>query len=289
MARCLIGVGSNLGKREQQLRKAVGLLAQTPRLALLARSRWHETTPAGGPAGQDGFLNGALLVETALGPEALLDRLQEIERQLGRRRSEHWGPREVDLDLLLYGERQCQTDQLELPHPRMSFRRFVLEPAAEIAPWMRHPASGWTVGQLLRHLNTAPEAITVGTADPKDAEWLAGRLRIRDREPLVQSTRRAGSRKKVPDPFFFAGGVGKPQAVKFLPEVASTSWERPLPTPQPKLVIAWDCKPAGRTGSPAGVPHASYAKGPLATITTADRDQALAEALAAASAVWPNI
>jgi 7,8-dihydro-6-hydroxymethylpterin-pyrophosphokinase len=109
----------------------------------------------GGPSGQSAFLNAAVLLETSLAPEALHGRLQQIERQLGRQRRERWGARRLDLDLLLSDERVIRTAELTVPHPRMAFRRFVLEPAAEAAPDMVHPTIGWSVAQLRAHLDRA--------------------------------------------------------------------------------------------------------------------------------------
>src|SRR5262245_43856481 len=155
MSQALIGLGSNLGDRRHLLTQAVERLVGTPGIERLRASTWRETCPIGGPASQPNFLNGAALIETSLSPEALLARLQEIELTLGRQRHERASPRTIDLDLLLYDNRIECSQPLELPHPRMAFRRFVLEPAAEIAPFMRHPTTGWTIAQLLEHLNTA--------------------------------------------------------------------------------------------------------------------------------------
>lgn len=171
MADCLIGVGANLGDCEAALEQAMDLLRQTPQTAVVRRSAWLRTSPVGGPAGQPPYLNGAVRIETELAPLALLRRLLEIERQLGRGRSIRWGARTLDLDLLLYDQqvltvREQGKTVLELPHPRMSWRRFVLAPAAEAAPDMVHPTTGWTIARLWRHLNEAPPyaAVTGGAA-----------------------------------------------------------------------------------------------------------------------------
>jgi 2-amino-4-hydroxy-6-hydroxymethyldihydropteridine diphosphokinase len=153
MSRALVAIGCNLGDRRGQLDGAVARLRATPGIASVAVSRWHETAPVGGPTGQGAFLNGALLVETSLAPEPLRQALTRIEAELGRTRDVRWQARLLDLDLLLYDQVVLSTPDLIVPHPRMAFRRFVLEPAAEIAPDMVHPLIGWRVDELARHLN----------------------------------------------------------------------------------------------------------------------------------------
>lgn len=155
MARALIALGSNQGDRSATLRAAVERLAAEPELRVLKTSRWFDTVPVGGPLGQPPFLNAATLLETTLEPLALWDRLTQIENRLGRTREVHWGPRTLDLDLLLFDELTLRSPLLELPHPRMAVRRFVLEPAAEIAGSMRHPPTSWSIDRLLAHVRTA--------------------------------------------------------------------------------------------------------------------------------------
>jgi hypothetical protein len=123
------------------------------------------------------FLNGAVRVETSLAPQALLDALLAIETSLGRRREARWGPRTIDLDLLLYGNLVQETPDLVVPHPRMAWRRFVLEPAAEVGGSLLHPSTGWTVAELLDHLNTARPFLALaglpGTGKTRLARHLA--------------------------------------------------------------------------------------------------------------------
>ena len=154
MPTCLIGLGANLNDRRSTLEAAVSRLAQSDALRITGRSRWHATGPIGGPRGQGEFLNGALRIETSLEPDALLSLLQQIEDEFGRQRQRRWDARTLDLDLLLYGDVVLETSRLVLPHPRMAFRRFVLQPASEVAADMVHPTTGWTIARLLRHLQT---------------------------------------------------------------------------------------------------------------------------------------
>ncbi len=160
---CLVSLGSNQGDRQGNLEAALRRLAEHSHLRLLANSAWRETRPIGGPTGQGNFLNGAATLETELTPRELLAVLQHIEFAGGRRRTDRWGPRPIDLDLLFYGDVAMDTPELTVPHPRMAWRRFVLEPAAEIAAAMRHPTIGWSVARLLEHLNrSAPYVALTG-------------------------------------------------------------------------------------------------------------------------------
>jgi 2-amino-4-hydroxy-6-hydroxymethyldihydropteridine diphosphokinase len=192
MAAALIALGSNLGERQRILDDAIAQLAAQPGIRVVAKSRWHATRPVGGPPGQGEFLNGAALVETSLSPEHLLARLKQIESAAGRNRAERWAPRTLDLDLLLYDELVIETAELTVPHPRMAFRRFVLEPAAEVTRAMRHPTIGWTIEELRDHLRARTPyvaAITGLAAADKSAlanaaaKALVGRV-IADPEPF---------------------------------------------------------------------------------------------------------
>jgi 2-amino-4-hydroxy-6-hydroxymethyldihydropteridine diphosphokinase len=162
VAHCLIGLGSNLGDRRATIEASIRLLEAHPDVRVVAVSRLHETRAVGGPPGeQPAFLNAAARVETALSPEQLLEVLQQSEERLGRVRERRWDARTVDLDLLLYGDLIRETSQLVLPHPRMAFRRFALEPAIEIAADMIHPTTGWNLEQVLHHLKTVPAYVAL--------------------------------------------------------------------------------------------------------------------------------
>ena len=179
MAVALIGLGANLGDRLGALDRAVERLRTAPGIAVVAVSLWRETAPICGPIGQPPFLNGAVRLETSLSPSALLAALHTIEHDAGRRRGVRWDARPLDLDLLLYDDVVLQSADLTLPHPRLAFRRFVLEPAAEIAAELRHPTLGRTVGELLRHLNEAANYVAVAGVSPAAQRTLAERLAAR--------------------------------------------------------------------------------------------------------------
>ncbi len=133
MTRAYVGLGSNLGDRERNLRSALALL-DAEDVRVLAVSRFRDTDPVG-YADQPRFLNAAALVETDLSAPELLERLLAVERSLGRERTgPRFGPRTIDLDLLLYGDETIDQPGLTVPHPRLAERRFVLEPLAELEP-----------------------------------------------------------------------------------------------------------------------------------------------------------
>ena len=150
--RAYVGLGANLGDREATIRRAVALLEATRGIRVTAVSTLRETEPWG-PVEQPPFLNGAVEVETELEPRALLDVLLDVERRLGRtREGERFGPRTIDLDLLVVDGVTCAEPGLMLPHPRLHERRFALEPLAELAPDLLVPGRG-SVAQLLASLD----------------------------------------------------------------------------------------------------------------------------------------
>lgn len=161
MTRVCIGIGTNVGDRRAHLALARRALAALPETRLLAFSDSYETAPVG-PIDQGDFLNCAALIETAISPHDLLAHLRDIERQAGRPPEDHrvkWGPRPLDLDILLYDDLVMDEGDLVIPHPRMHERWFVLKPLADVAPHAVHPRLHVTVAELLDKVDT-PETLS---------------------------------------------------------------------------------------------------------------------------------
>jgi 2-amino-4-hydroxy-6-hydroxymethyldihydropteridine diphosphokinase len=149
-----VGLGSNVGDRLENIRDALRLLDE--RTEVVGMSTVYETEPVGPP--QPDFLNAVCRIETGLSPHELLDVLKSIEVEIGRSPGERWGPREIDLDLLLYGDEETVADDLMVPHPRLTERAFVLVPLLEIAPEVSLP-DGTRVSSFVRgHQSLKPFA-----------------------------------------------------------------------------------------------------------------------------------
>ena len=168
--RAYLGLGSNLGNRRETLEQAVSLLSHRPGIQLLRVSSLFETEPVDVAGGW--FLNCVVEINTSLTPEHVLESLFHVEEACGRSRTRKMGEaRIVDIDLLLYGSQVISESHLEVPHPRMHLRRFVLEPLAELEPDLVHPGLGLSVGDLLKHLPPTPEVRAVAR------DWVSVPLR----------------------------------------------------------------------------------------------------------------
>ncbi|WP_293268329.1 2-amino-4-hydroxy-6-hydroxymethyldihydropteridine diphosphokinase [Neptunomonas sp.] len=156
LSRCYVGLGSNLENPRQQVSTALVELSQIPGCALLASSSIYRSDPVG-PAGQPDYINAVALLETRLEPEALLDQLQAIEQQHQRVRRIHWGPRTLDLDIILYDDLLLKSTRLTIPHPFATERNFVLWPLAELSPELIFPGD--------RSINDLLVACPLGTLE----------------------------------------------------------------------------------------------------------------------------
>lgn len=158
--RCLIALGSNLGDRLENLRAGVAGIDRAAGIEVVDVSPLYETAPVGGPDGQGPYLNAALAAETTLAAAEVLALLHRIEAERERLRVVHWGPRTLDLDLLVHGDLVCDTTPLHVPHPRMHERRFVMVPVCDLAPELVHPVLGRTMRELLADLPAEPGDLT---------------------------------------------------------------------------------------------------------------------------------
>ena len=209
MARSLIGLGSNLGDRAAILHQALQLLARDVG-NVHAASSFYATRSVGGPSNQPEYLNAAAVCECTQSPADVLNALQSIEQQCGRQRDQRWNSRTLDLDLLLYDQIVSETPELMLPHPRMAFRRFVLHPAAEIAPQMIHPPTQFSILELLQRLDRKPLYVAVlgddGESVARDAAERTGGV------ALLRSS-------------FVSGGSAKPDELIELVRHAHEQWK----------------------------------------------------------------
>jgi 2-amino-4-hydroxy-6-hydroxymethyldihydropteridine diphosphokinase len=147
MNKAYLLTGGNMGNREKNLARAKALISELA--GKVTRASHLYETAAWGKTDQPSFYNQALEVETILSPEELLHQLLEIEKKLGRKRDEKYGPRTIDIDILLYGDQICNDPQLRIPHPELHNRRFALTPLAEIGPGLVHPAFQRSITELL--------------------------------------------------------------------------------------------------------------------------------------------
>jgi len=159
---CFLGIGSNMGDPARNCAAAERCIAGLEGITVLRRSSLYRTQPVG-VAEQGWFVNGVIEIRTSLSSRSLLDALLMVEDAMGRIRTVRWGPRLIDIDILLYGQAVVDEHDLIIPHPRLHTRRFVLVPLSEIAPHAVHPAFGVSVGGLMERLE-----------DTSTVEWLSG-------------------------------------------------------------------------------------------------------------------
>lgn len=157
MARCLISLGANLGDPQSSVLAAVDRLQQALESGdTVSLSNLYETPPVGGPSGQATFVNAVAAIQTQLSVWQVWEIIKSIEHALGRQRIERWEARRIDMDILLYDQQRIWTPQLKVPHPRMCMRRFILQPAAQVAPDWIDPVTTWTIQQLSDSLQSGP-------------------------------------------------------------------------------------------------------------------------------------
>lgn len=152
------------------------MIAGEPMIHSFEASRLYETPAIGGPAGQEPFLNGVALLESSGSAREILELLQRVELQLGRKRAVRWDSRSIDLDVVLYGDLQGSSKTLSIPHPRYTARRFVLLPASEVAGEWRDARFGWTIQQLADHLETGVPSLALSGGSRALREDLCQRL-----------------------------------------------------------------------------------------------------------------
>lgn len=247
MADCLVSFGSNQGASRDLFRAAMEALRRLPQIHQLQASELFRTKPIGNPEPQPDFLNAAWRLQTEFEPPDLFRVLQTIESDLGRVRTQRWGPRAIDLDLLLF-DREVGTwtidaeHQLQLPHPRMTFRRFMLLPAAEVAADMLHVPARMTIGQLVRHIEAQPNIIAIFTGAQRAADFFHAIDRP-DRATTVSALDRPQRMTLTSEPRAadFAPG-GDDFAV--VPIESPAVWR--MLQPNTKLIVYW----AGAHGDP---------------------------------------
>ncbi|MCK5270530.1 MAG: 2-amino-4-hydroxy-6-hydroxymethyldihydropteridine diphosphokinase, partial [Sedimentisphaerales bacterium] len=154
-ATAYIALGSNLGNRSENISEALHLLDTIPEITIVKVSSLIETAPAGGPKGQNNYINGVVEILSRISAEQLLELMQSVETRLGRPAQQNrpkWSPRTIDLDLLLFGSEIIDTPLLMVPHPLMHQRRFVMAPLVELAPDLTHPVLGRSMRKILDSL-----------------------------------------------------------------------------------------------------------------------------------------
>lgn len=173
----LVALGSNLGDRLENMRAGVSGVVGIDGVDVVGVSSLYETVPVGGPESQGAYYNAALRLDVTLGAADLLAALHRIEADRSRRRTVRWGPRTLDLDLLVHGDLVSDMRRLELPHPRMHERRFVMVPVCDVAPGLVHPVFERTMSELLADLPGDPGDLATVATDWARKAWQPVRAR----------------------------------------------------------------------------------------------------------------
>ncbi len=270
------------------LRAALVAITALPDAQLVQHSKWHTSQPAGGPAGQGEFLNGAAVIETTIPPPRLLAELNQIEARLGRGAGERWAARPIDIDILLYDNEVSETTTLTLPHLRMSYRKFVLEPAAEVAPKMLHPTIGWPVERLLLHLDAASEMVAIVSPSIDSRKRVAEVVRQQYGTTSAEPPDFATAEHHWPSSW--TSWIVLPVSA---PAAKAVVDESPLPYAAaafPKLTVLLDgpfAKPADKLQWSTLVRQPG--RGPTLRLKTPDHAEIDAEMIAAVAGVWPDL
>ncbi len=175
MSLVYLGLGSNIGDRKSFIEQAISLLSKTPGIKIIRAAKLIETKPEGNLR-QDNFLNTVLEVETNVLPKELLAKTQSIEAKLGRVRAEHWGPRNIDIDILLYDDLSLSTPGLIIPHSELHKRNFVLQSLIELCPELMHPLLKRTMLELVQENNTHMDNFVIATHSPEETKDIAKKL-----------------------------------------------------------------------------------------------------------------
>jgi 2-amino-4-hydroxy-6-hydroxymethyldihydropteridine diphosphokinase len=290
MTTCLLGLGSNLGDREAALRAAIAEIAALPDVQVVRHSEWHRSRPIGGLEGQSEFLNAAAVIETTIEPLPLLSELQQIESRHGRQRDERWSSRTLDIDLLLYSNEVSETEMLTLPHPRMSFRRFVLAPCSKIAPKMLHPIIGWPIERLLLHLERASNLLALVSPSDRLRQQVAELLEQRFvAEPADRPTFATADHHWPPQWTTWLGFFTVAPAHPPGTDESSTLPYAAAAFPKLSILLDADVARRGAVKLDWSTTVRAPGRGPTLRLQTTDPAEIEAEVFAAMESVWPDL
>jgi 2-amino-4-hydroxy-6-hydroxymethyldihydropteridine diphosphokinase len=290
MPTSLLGLGSNLGDREATLRAALADIDALPNVRVERISSFYRSQPIGGPADQGEFLNAAAVVDARVPPLPFLELLQRIEARHGRMPVARWAARTLDIDLLLYGDEVVETATLTVPHLRMAFRPFVLEPAAEIAPKMIHPIIGWPIERLLLHIGAAKdEAVLLSPSESLRSKLAETLINQFSAMTIERPTFKTADQLWPPA---YATWLAFSRPARKLDSVKLKRGELPYAAAAfPKLTVLLDAGDETRRAVKAdwsGIVR-QPGRGPTLRLQAPQQPAAEVEVLAAMQAVWPDL